>query len=232
MELLIDNYQGAGIGIDSMTLLSSNMAVAKGTISRIRPLASGTSGGYSNHQPSGGYDLSASRNIQARMHITDGTQYKRNPRTGIFEYLRLIPDLPTNDCGCGSPFKNTEFPDGLPVMEDFTCTLYMRHAPVACKVYKRKCLASCAADVQYSGQKDSIFFWSRQVAAADEVGWDFVNLIMSSKMSFSNFCLEKSRYYRTMNPISAPFMNKGTFISWFFAWCSKMDIDFRAHVDP
>ncbi|XP_064630618.1 uncharacterized protein LOC135489271 [Lineus longissimus] len=63
-------------------------------------------GGYSNHQPSGEYDISASRTIQARMHITDGTQYKRNPRTGIFEYLRLIPDLPTNDCGRGPGMTN------------------------------------------------------------------------------------------------------------------------------
>ena len=74
--------------------------------------------------------------------------------------------------------------------------------------------------------------WSKDVAAGDEIGWDFVNRVLSSKMSFSSFCADTTRIYISTHPCSAHFMSKTTFVSWFFAWCGKMDIDFRKHIDP
>ena len=41
-----------------------------------------------------------------------------------------------------------------------------------------------------------------------------------------------SNVYSTTNELSASFMSKSTFVSWFFSWAARMNIDFRKHVDP
>jgi hypothetical protein len=66
----------------------------------------------------------------------------------------------------------------------------------------------------------------------DEVGWDFISRVTSSRISFSGFCKEMSRLYQTTNIMAAPFMAPNTFIFWFFGWMSTMKIDFRKEVDP
>jgi hypothetical protein len=112
---------------------------------------------------------------------------------------------------------------------------FLFQAPIRCRVFYLKCLEDtgiCEHKLQYSGKEDSVFLWSRQVAAPDEIGWDFVNRVLTCKTSFSAFCNDMSRIYRSIHPLSAAFMNKSTFISWFFAWCGKMNIDFRDHIDP
>jgi hypothetical protein len=77
-----------------------------------------------------------------------------------------------------------------------------------------------------------VFLWSKYVGAVDEIGWDFVNRVLADKVSFSSFCSEMTRIYSSNHPASAPFMSKSTFVSWFFSWCAKMNIDFRDHIDP
>lgn len=77
-----------------------------------------------------------------------------------------------------------------------------------------------------------MFFWTKEVAIGDEIGWDFVNRVLLSKLSFSAFCAEMTRTYRSNHPTSAAFISKTTFVSWFFAWCGRMNIDFREHIDP
>ena len=50
---------------------------------------------------------------------------------------------------------------------------------------------------------------------------------MCSKQTFRGFvnmCCKKYQRYKSSNP---PFMDLNTFISWFFAWASRMRIDFR-----
>ena len=91
---------------------------------------------------------------------------------------------------------------------------------------------SCSIKVEYSGELDNIFFWSHDTCLGDEIGWDFVNQVLSSHLSFSAFCDEMTRKYKSIDSTSQNFLSKTTFISWFFSWCSKMGIDFRRDVDP
>ncbi|XP_064627662.1 uncharacterized protein LOC135487619 isoform X2 [Lineus longissimus] len=191
-------------------------------------------GGYSVHKPSvEEKDINAIRNTRARTAVHDGSErFHRNTTTGCFEGLDLIPEIPDRRCKCGSAYTDTDHPNGLPPTEHFTCTLYMRQSPIRAKVFFRECLQRCEERVLYSGASDNVFLWSKQVAACDEVGWDFLNRILSSKISFSSFCDDMSRIYQSIHPASAPFMNKSTFVSWFFSWCGRMQIDFRTHIDP
>lgn len=58
------------------------------------------------------------------------------------------------------------------------------------------------------------------------VGWEFVKSVMSSKQTFSGFTkVINSRY--TIMSSSIPFMSKNTFIKWWFAWASAMEINFN-----
>ena len=57
-------------------------------------------------------------------------------------------------------------------------------------------------------------------------GWEFVDLVMASHMTFRGYVgFVNSRYDRLYD--NALFMSVNTFISWFFGWASRMDIDFR-----
>ena len=86
--------------------------------------------------------------------------------------------------------------------------------------------------LEYSGDQDSIFFLSKYTCAGDEIGWGFVNLVKTSKISFTVFCNEMTRRYQTTNVLTAPFMSVNTFVKWIFAWMGSMKIDFRKEVDP
>lgn len=104
-------------------------------------------------------------------------------------------------------------------------------APVVCEVQTRQCVGGNCI-LKYSGDQDNIHFMTKETCAGDEIGWDFVNAILTSKISFSAFCQEKSRMYRSINVLSAPFMSKTTFVTWFFSWAGRMDDDFKQEVDP
>ena len=86
--------------------------------------------------------------------------------------------------------------------------------------------------ISYSGEDHSIFFLSEITSAGDEIGWDFVSAVKNSRISFTAFCNEMTRKYRTTNVLSAPFMSPNTFVKWIFGWMGSMQIDFRKHVDP
>lgn len=100
-----------------------------------------------------------------------------------------------------------------------------------CDVYSRKCVVN-KCSLEYTGEDKSIFFLSRATCAGDEIGWDFISMVKTTKTSFTAFCNELTRRYRTTNMFSAPFMNIKTFVSWIFAWMASMEIDFRKEVDP
>ena len=83
----------------------------------------------------------------------------------------------------------------------------------------------------FDGSQEGIFFSSPSTAVAHEIGWDFVSLVLASKISFSAFCQEKTRFYQTNNPKSAKFLSRTTFLNWFFAWIVGMKVDFREQID-
>ena len=103
--------------------------------------------------------------------------------------------------------------------------------PLKCDVYTRRCLkGNCT--LEYDGKEHSIHFWSCQTCAGDEIGWDFISSVKSSKISFTSFCNEMTRKYVTTNALSVPFMSANTFVKWIFSWMSSMQIDFRKQIDP
>lgn len=103
---------------------------------------------------------------------------------------------------------------------------------VKAEVYLRKCLSKTPCVLPYSGAEDNIYFWSKQTAAGDEIGWDFCSRVVTTKSSFTAFCTDMTRIYKSVHPLSPPFMSRSTFIQWFFSWAAAMDIDFRQDVDP
>lgn len=86
--------------------------------------------------------------------------------------------------------------------------------------------------MEYTGEESCIHFSSKYTCAGDEIGWDFCRRVERGKLSFSAFCADMTDMYCSVYPISAPFMCKSTFVTWYFSWASKMKIDFRKDVDP
>ena len=85
----------------------------------------------------------------------------------------------------------------------------------------------------YTGEQNTSHFLSNYTCAGDEIGWDFVSMVKSSKMSFTSFCNEMTRKHKTSNILSAPFMTISTFVKWIFSWMGSMQINFFwKEVDP
>ena len=93
------------------------------------------------------------------------------------------------------------------------------------EVYGRTCMAgNCFR--KYDGVEDSLFRSSTVIACGYEIGWEFMESVMSSRQTFSGYRkVIQSRYERVSSPF--PFMSLNSFIKWWFSWASAMDIDFR-----
>ena len=77
-----------------------------------------------------------------------------------------------------------------------------------------------------------MFFYTSTTCAGDEIGWDFIHAVKTSKISFTGFCNEMTRVYKTTHTNGDPFMSVKTFIGCFFGWLSAFKIDFRKEIDP
>ena len=78
---------------------------------------------------------------------------------------------------------------------------------------------------------DRIHFNTKDTGAGDEIGWDFADHVMRSKISFGAYCDIMDDRYRRRNSNSASFiasfMANKPFIAWWFSWITKCKIDFR-----
>ena len=83
-------------------------------------------------------------------------------------------------------------------------------------------------EIKYSdlAKEEGLFFYMKMTCAGDEIGWDFIRCVKSSKISFTGFCTQMTNYYRTTHSNPQPFMAVKTFIGWFFGWLSAFKIDF------
>lgn len=130
-------------------------------------------------------------------------------------------------------FVDASFPEGTPLTQQQSAVVYSRLGAIKCNVFSRVCLAkNCTLYPSRSASQKSIFFTSTVTGAGDEVGWDFVSRVQSSRISFTGFCNEMERFYTTNNIQAAPFMSPNTFITWFFGWLSQLKVDFRQDIDP
>ena len=161
-----------------------------------------------------------------------------NIRTGIYEgseghEFQLIPKSVNPDgsprfCGCGvlySPESEATF--------QFTVNLFTRNGVIACKCYNHPCPNDrCFISYQEAAEEQGIFLYTKFTAMGDEMGYDFICLVLSGRLSCTAYCNELSRRYKTNNLSSRGFISPNTFISWFFGWLSAFRIDFRKEVDP
>ena len=101
--------------------------------------------------------------------------------------------------------------------------------------YSRYCMSpGCNQLLTYkrAAKKEGIFFLTASTCVGDEIAWDFVNLVTKSHISFTAFCKEMTRRYKTTARNSRAFISPKTFIDYFFAWMSAFKIDYTLEVDP
>ena len=112
-------------------------------------------------------------------------------------------------------------------------TLYMCTGPVEIRYYDMICSKGiCMIPYTKGAEENAIFMYSTTTTAGDEIGWDFVTLVIATKSSFSAFCKEMTRKYQTTNILARPFMSPNTFIKWFFSWIAAFKLDFQKEIDP
>ena len=131
------------------------------------------------------------------------------------------------DCDCGGTYTE----EGI--YQEGLATLYTRVGCVHLKYYSMKCSKnSCEKKYTELAKEEGIFFYTKMTCAGDEIGWDFIRCVKSSKISFTGFCTQMTNFYRTTHSNPQPFMAVKTFIGWFFGWLSAFKIDFRKEIDP
>ena len=95
------------------------------------------------------------------------------------------------------------------------------------QIWIKRCKASNRQCDVGPGLADSIHFLSKETGAGDEIGWDFVDHVLNSHITFGAYCTLMNNKYQRINSRSASFMSNNTFIAWWFSWISKFNIDFR-----
>ena len=150
-----------------------------------------------------------------------------NPETGLYTSIKLQPETAGKTCACGAGFGNSQ-----PQYKG-RATLYTRMGAVECLMYSAFCEAGqCESTHESVAKEMGIFFTSGVTCLGDEMGWDFISLVKKTKISFTGYCGEMTRRYRSNNVLARDFISPNTFIRWFFGWLSAFQIDFRKHVDP
>ena len=158
---------------------------------------------------------------------------KMNKDTGIYNVMRLTPDILNRNgtvktCACGLQYSPAQIPQ-----LQFTANLFTRNGVVACEFFNIQCPnGTCKLSYEECSEDKGIFLYTKFTALGDEMGWDFVNMVLRARMSFTGFCNEMTRRYTSTNICSRNFISPNVFISWFFGWLAAFKIDFRAQVDP
>ncbi|CAC5425017.1 unnamed protein product [Mytilus coruscus] len=180
----------------------------------------------SSHKPRKQQDPNLVQNIQHRYIL--GALNLNNVENGCIKGPHLIPDIPTSVCPCGAGWTSNQQLNGVTTFSR-VLTIYTKIAPVQCQVYSRSCIneeSPCKKDWD-EGDKECSHVVTRDTAAGDEIGWAFVNQVLSTKITFSAFCDLKTKDYKECNPNFRSFMDSSVFIKWWFSWASNMKIDFR-----
>ena len=181
--------------------------------------------GLSDHKPRKMMDEELKRHTRKRIQWV-----VENPDNQTI--IEMKPDLKKDDgtdilCSCGEVYTYNG------VQEEGCAKLYTRVGTVNFKYFSAKCPnRQCEISFKEIAKEAGIFFFSHQTCAGDEIGWDFISAVKSSKISFTGFCNQMTRMYQTTHKDAKPFMAVKTFIGWFFSWLSAFKIDFRKHVDP
>ena len=147
----------------------------------------------------------------------------------IIEVMHPITNLDGTPllCECGLMYtQESRF-------EEDTCNLYTHIGVAHIKCYGLKCnMNKCQKKFSDMSGMWGIFFYTNTTCAGDEIGWDFIHVVKTSKISFTGFCNEMTRVYKTTHSNAQAFMSVKTFIGCFFGWLSAFKIDFCKEIDP
>ena len=101
------------------------------------------------------------------------------------EVFILKPDGSLKKCQRGEGYCEDELVG--------VATLYTRIGAIQCNYYNIVCSnGTCKIKFQEAAAEKGIFFSTKVTAAGDEIGWDFVSMVMKTKTSFTAFCTEMS----------------------------------------
>jgi len=140
----------------------------------------------------------------------------------------LAPLILEEMCGCGSGWLNEQGQERTVKSQPKHLTIYTTYAPVKCEVHSRLCcnLNNPCQLPWLEGEEDSIHVLSRETAAGDEIGYEFMSLVTRSGCTFAGYCQLKYESYKLRHRM-ASFMDPGVFIKWWFSWAASMKIAFR-----
>ena len=87
---------------------------------------------------------------------------------------------------------------------------------------------------KYTGEADSIYFWSKHTAIGDEIMHDLFRRMfdLNIHFNFSAFIQDMNRIYKSLGVSYPLFMSKSLIVDVAFGWLASMKIDFRKHIDP
>ena len=176
------------------------------------------------------YQLMQSDNKNLHLFTCEWIKYIiNNNQNEIIHVIHPIvnPDGTPMLCGCGLMYTEESH------IEEGTCNLYTRVGVAHIKYNGLKCnMNKCEKKFSDISGTWGMFFYTNTMCARDEISWDFINAVKTSKISFTGFCNQMTRIYKTTYSNAQAFMSVKTFIGWFFGWLSAFKIDFRKQIDP
>ena len=150
----------------------------------------------STHKPKDMMDPTLVHSTQKRNDFINSNNLDNNTRLyGTFELKASTIDATglQVQCECGSQYSDN-------IILKATSTLYTRTVPVLSKAYNILCdSGNCQLPYSHAAEDKCIFFSILHTYAGDEIGWDFIQNVLKSKVSFSGFCAELTRKYQTTN---------------------------------
>lgn len=108
-----------------------------------------------------------------------------------------------------------------------TTILYTSLAPVKCTICIRLCIQQKCKVEWDLGESECIHVSTINTCAGDEIGWLFVNRVLSCGQTFSAFSQEMTHIYKMRSPESRGFMSTPVFLQWWYSWASNQKKDFR-----
>ncbi|XP_041347204.1 uncharacterized protein LOC121367125 isoform X1 [Gigantopelta aegis] len=192
----------------------------------------------SNHQPLEEGDPVLQAAMRHRLSLLDGLNGAQRDfegnlwrdRSGPFS---LYPPAIYGPCLCGAGYYNAyTMPVGILSDVKYQTIVYTTNGPCRFEVKFRECLQrnhDCL--IPYDGSSHCLHFLSRNTAAGDEIGWDFVDRVLNTNITFSAYCTLMTNQYQRLYSLSAKFMSPQTFIAWWLSWASNFKVDFRVVCD-
>ena len=113
-----------------------------------------------------------------------------NESTGLYGSYEVKPPVVNPDgthiqCQCGSQFSHES-----PVFEG-SGILYTWMGAIETHYYNVSCEANkYTLQFTQEAEKKNIFLYMKSTACGDEIGWDFSQSVMKTKISFTAFCDE------------------------------------------